>query len=185
MHRRDVSPGLGDDGVVSVEGILEHLRQWREESQASIESLQACRQEVEAGSRQLESPQAVFEYIDFFVGFFGRAVADIDQIVIELPQGLKAGHLDALRQIASNAAVEQRRCLMFRDKWINRPLPYEQVRPLLNRISNETRDQLAAYRDLTLAASRLAALSGPFPAPGPPPAKTLGRRDLFNRLFGK
>ena len=180
MHRRDVSPELADET-----GILEHLRQWREESQASIESLQACRQDVETGSRQLESPQAVFEYIDFFVGFIGRVVVDIEQVVTELPQGLKAGHLDALRQIASNAAAEQRRCLMFRDKWINRPLPYEQVRPLLNRISNETRDQLADYRDLTLAATRLAALAGPLPAPEPPPAKTMGRRALFNRLFGK
>lgn len=180
MHRRDVSPELADEA-----GILEHLGQWREESQASLESLQARRQEVETGSRQLESPQAVFEYIDFFVGFIGRAVADIEQVVNELPQGLKAGHLDALRQIASNAAAEQRRCLMFRDKWINRPLPYEQVRPLLNRISNETRDQLADYRDLTLAATRLAALAGPLPVPEPPPAKTMGRRALFNRFFGK
>lgn len=180
MHRRDVSPELADET-----GILEHLRQWREESQASIESLQACRQEVETGSRQLESPQAVFEYLDFFVGFIGRVVVDIEQVVTELPQGLKAGHLDALRQIASNAAAEQRRCLMFRDKWINRPLPYEQVRPLLNRISNETRDQLADYRELTLAATRLAALAGPLPASEPPPAKTMGRRALFNRLFGK
>ena len=68
---------------------------------------------------------------------------------------------------------------------INRPLPYEQERPLLNRISNETRDQLADYRELTLAATRLAALAGPLSAPEPPPAKTMGRRALFNRLFGK
>jgi hypothetical protein len=170
---------------VSVEDILVHLRRWREDSQGTIESLQACRQEVEQGSRQFESPQAALEYIDFFIGFVGRAVADIDLVVAEIPQGIKATHLDALRQIASNAAAEQRRCLMFRDKWINRPLPYEQVRPLLNRISNETRDQLADYRDLTLAVSRLAATAGPLPAPEPPPARTIGRRALFNRLFGK
>lgn len=185
MNRHDLSPALDDEAVVSVEDVLEHLRRWRDESQASIESLQACRQEVEAGSRQFESPQAIFEYVDFFVGFIGRAMSDLERVATELPGGLLAGHLDALRQIASNAAAEQRRCLMFRDKWINRPLPYEQVRPLLNRVSNETRDQLADYRDLTLAASRLAALSGPLPAPEPPPSKTLGRRALFNRLFGK
>jgi hypothetical protein len=182
MPTRDFGPALDGDAPVSIEDILAHLQRWRAGSQSAVESLLACRQEVEAGSRQFESPQAAFEYIDFFVGFVQRAAADIELVVAELPHGVKATHLDTLRQIASNAAVEQRRCLMFRDKWINRPLPYEQVRPLLNRISNETRDQLADYRDLTLAASRLAAVVGPL---APPPAKTMGRRALFNRLFGK
>jgi hypothetical protein len=182
MPTRDGGPAPDEDGPVSIEDVLAHLQRWRPESESAVESLMACRREVEAGSRQFESPQAAFEYIDFFVGFVERAAADIELVVGELPRGVKATHVDTLRQIASNAAAEQRRCLMFRDKWINRPLPYEQVRPLLNRISNETRDQLAAYRDLALAASRLAAVVGTLP---PAPAKTLGRRALFNRLFGK
>lgn len=182
MPTRDGGPAPDADGPVSIEDILAHLQRWRPESESAVESLRACRQEVEVASRQFESPQAALEYIDFFVGFVERAAADIELVVNELPRGVSQTHLDTLRQIASNAAAEQRRCLMFRDKWINRPLPYEQVRPLLNRISNETRDQLAAYRDLGLAASRLAALVGTLP---PAPAKTLGRRALFNRLFGK
>ena len=182
MSTQDLNPS---DDLVPVETIVSDLQRWRENSQSTIESLAACRLEVEAGSRQFESPQAALEYIDFFVGFIGRAAAEIDIVVAEVPRGVTTAQLDALRQIASNAAAEQRRCLMFRDKWINRPLPYEQIRPLLNRISNETRDQLADYRDLTLAASRLEAAAGPVPTPEPSPARTMGRRALFNRLFGK
>ena len=71
---------------------------------------------------------------------------------------------------------------MFRDKWINRPLPYEQVRPLLNQISSETRDQLADYRELH--ARRLAS-RGSSPVPEPARADDRpgrsDRRALFNR----
>ena len=69
-------------------------------------------------------------------------------------QGVRDAHTSTrLRQIASNSAAEQRRCLMFRDKWINKPLPHERMRPLLNDISVTTRDQLTAFRDLTNAAA--------------------------------
>jgi hypothetical protein len=188
-RRRDLSPAITDEQL-DVNGIQEHLRAWREESRSTIESLAACRRQAEDERRQLEGPQAVVEYIDFFTDFFGRAAGELDQISAELPQGFKQEHVDRLRQIASNAALEQRRCLLFRDKWINRPLPYEQMRPLLNRVSNETRDQLEDYRELITAAARLAALAGPRAVEAsqsdePLKGRAVGRRALFNRLFGK
>ena len=181
MSTQDLNPS---DDLVPVETIVGDLQRWRENSQATIESLAACRLEVEAGSRQFESPQAALEYIDFFVGFIGRAAAEIDIVVAEVPQGVTTAHLDALRQIASNAAAEQRRCLMFRDKWINRPLPYEDVRPLLNEISNGVRDGLDACRQLSALADDLAAT---FPAadPASPDARALDRRALFTKWFGR
>ena len=180
MSTQDLNPS---DDLVPVETIVGELQRWRESSQAAIESLAACRLEVEAGSRQFESPQAALEYIDFFVGFIGRAAAEIDIVVAEAPQGVTTAHLDALRQIASNAAAEQRRCLMFRDKWINRPLPYEQMRPLLNQLSVDTRDQLTAYRNLNGVADVLQSTIGGEPKPGD--SDKLDRRALFTRWFGK
>ena len=88
-------------------------------------------------------------------------------------------------QVASNAAVEQRRCLQFRDKWINRPLPYEDVRPMLTDIVNTAAHRLIDYRDVNPIADDLEALARLIrPAPkeetGP-----LDRRQLFIKWFGR
>ena len=114
---------------------------------------------------------------------FDDGAAELERVIEELHDGVKREHLDTLRQIASNGAVEQRRCVMFRDKWINRPLPYEQVRGLLNQISVDSRDQLTAYRSLSHAADRLQAMAGADPKPRD--LDRLGRRALFTRWFGK
>ncbi len=171
-----------------LEDVLEHLRLWKSETLATIEALRSSCEEVEQHARQLENPRAVGEYIDFFVDLFDRWAADFERFILEVPLKIEREHIDALRQIASNSAVEQRRCVVFRDKWINKILPFEQMRPLLDEISLLTRDQLSDYRELNLAAARLETLGGSGPQPanaGSSADHTLGRRDLFNRLFKK
>jgi hypothetical protein len=169
--------------MTDLDDILEHLRRLRAESLEAADALREARQQVEEQSQKLESPRAVFEYIDFFAGMFADGAADLERVISELPADVTNAHLEALRQLASNAALEQRRCLMFRDKWINRPLPYEQVRPLLNQISVDSRDQLTAYKSLTHAVERLQKLSGAEPPVDE--GDKLDRRALFTRWFGK
>ena len=169
--------------ITELDDILEHLRRTRAESLETIDLLRASREKAEAQSAQLESPKAILEYIDFFMRMFDEAAAELERMIEELHEGITRDHLDRLRQIASNGAVEQRRCLIFRDKWINRPLPYEQMRALLNQISVDSRDQLTAYRSLSTTADRLQKRSGGDPKP--PDSDKLGRRALFTRWFGK
>lgn len=154
----------------------------RADAVTTLEQLQGYRQQVERDTASLENPRAVLEYIDFFVDMVGRAVAECERVAAHLPHGVLREHIDALRQMASNSAAEQRRCLTFRDKWINKPLPEERMRPLLNDISVTTRDQLTAFRDLNDAASRLEELLKPLPSP-PDDKKGFDRRALFTRLF--
>ena len=92
-------------------------------------------------------PDAALEYIDFFTDVFSRAAADLERVVAEVPQGVQRAHVDMLRQIASNAAAEQRRCLLFRDKWISRPLPYEQI----GRCSTRSRRTRATNSTITVS----------------------------------
>ena len=165
-----------------LDDLLPRLAAWRDETRASVAALNALRQRSEENARKLESPPAVLEFIDFFSGFFTEAAATLERIGTELEQGPKPAHAEALRQLASNAAVEQRRCLKFRDKWINRPLPYEDVRPLLTEIPTQTGDRLAAYRDLTRAADVLDALIGPTHG-SPEDGRVLDRRALFTKWF--
>jgi hypothetical protein len=186
MSRRgDPGPRFDAATATSADEVAAHQREWRADTLDTIEALGALRQRAQEASRQLENPTAVSEYIDFFADLFARAAADLERVAADLARNGPPGDLDALRQIASNAAVEQRRCLVFRDKWINRPLPFEQVRPLLNEISTTTRDQLADYRDLTEAAVRLRALAPPAPPDAGHRIESRSRRELFTRWFGR
>lgn len=178
-----LKPTLIPEAALSIDEIVGHLQLWRTDTLAAIDALAAARSAVIESSRQLESPQAVLEHVDVFSELFVRTAADLGQLIVQLPRRVDREQADALAQIASNAAAEDRRCLGFRDKWINRPLPYEQVRPLLNRISTEVSRQLADHRELRHLAARLRALA----AGGVPPRSTsgLGRRELFTRLLGR
>jgi hypothetical protein len=182
--RSGISPPLGGDSIMLVDDILEHLRAWNADTRETIESLRVARQGVEERARQFESSDAALEYIAFFTDVFSRTAADLERVVAEVPQGVRQAHVDLLRQIASNAAAEQRRCLLFRDKWISRPLPYEQIRPLLSQIAADTRDQLDDYGELKNAAARLEGLAGP-EAGERDEGRTLDRRALFTRWFGR
>ena len=184
-RRRDLSPGLGEDSNVSLDDVLQHLQLWKTETLATIEALRSYREEVEQNASRLEHPRAAIEYIDFFADLFGRWAADFDGILADPPDAIRGNHIDTLRQIASNSAAERRRCVSFRDKWINKILSDERMRPLLDGISVITRDQLTDYRDLTVAAARLAALAGPAEGQTEQGAResAIGRRELFNKLF--
>lgn len=183
LQRPALMPTLSGGDEVTQEHVVAHVRQWQADTDATRATLQALRQQVEETSRQLENPKAAFEYLDFFDGFFSRASEELAAIATALPGGFTPAHADALRQLASNAAAESRRTVVFRDKWVNKPLPYERTRPMLTQIANDVRDQLQDYREMTQAAARLTALN---PPPAPPPSELtpegLGRRELFSKL---
>jgi hypothetical protein len=180
MRRPQLTPGLTDVTEQTLDVVLEHLRLWRADTAETVEALRSHRREIDGVHTRLESPGAVYEYVDFFESTFAKLVADLDRILEELAGGLRRRPVSALRQMAGTAAIEQRRCLQFRDKWVNRPLPYEQVRPLLTRIASITQDQLSDYEDMTSAAAWLASLSGEGAVKG---RDIIGRRELFSRLL--
>ena len=160
------------------------LERWRDDAHAAVDGLASFRQRAEESSRHLESPPGVLQFIDFFAMFFADAAVVFERVRAELEQPPQTVHAEALRQTASNAALEQRRCLQFRDKWINRPLPYEDVRPLLTEIVNATANRLATYRDLTPIADELDVLVRLI-HPAPEERRPLARRQLFTKWFGR
>jgi hypothetical protein len=165
---------------MTIETLMEELRARHEGAGRAAAALRELAAQVEASAKQLENPNAAREYIGFFADFFDRAAAELQQIAGQLAEGLQRAHVDVLRQIGNNSAAEQRRAGMFRDKWINRPLPYETVRPMLTAISNTSRDEIAALRTLVETAAAIEPSVGEA-AQGD--AGALGRRQLFTRLF--
>lgn len=160
------------------------LEQWQGEAQAAVDSFATLRQRTEQSSQRLESPQGILQFIDFFSTFFADAAAVFERIKAEVAQAPQAGHAEALRQVTSNAALEQRRCLQFRDKWINRPLPYEDVRPMLTEIVNAAANRLTAYYELTPIANELDSLARLIQPPAQD-GRPLDRRQLFTKWFGR
>jgi hypothetical protein len=173
-----VTPEPGSPVARAIASLLER----RADAATTLELLDTCRLRVAADSSALENPKAVLEYLDFFIGLVTGAAEECARIAGELDRAPGPAHSAALRQIASSCALEQRRCLLFRDKWINKPLPHERMRPLLNEISVVTRDQLTAFRDLDNIA---AGVDEALQAEGTPEEarKGLDRRALLTRLF--
>jgi hypothetical protein len=170
----------------SIEQAIDALRHRYADAVTTLELLLGYRPQVEAGASALENPDAVLEYVDFFADFVARVGDECARIANELGHAPVRAHAETLGQIAGQCAAEQRRCLLFRDKWINKPLPDERMRPLLNEISVATRDQLTAFRDLQNIAARIDELAKAHPHATPPAArKGLGRRQLFSRLLGR
>jgi hypothetical protein len=187
MRRPALQPSLDAAGIV-LEAIVEHVRVWQADTLETIEKLRGCRMEVEEKQKHLESPQAALQFADFFADFFLRRAADFDRVLEQLEAGVISGQAEALAQIGAASAAEERRCLSFRDKWLNRPLPYEDVRPVLDRLSAAARDQLHDYRELRKAAAHIRPPEppeppGPEPDQGPDGGGGIDRRELFTRLF--
>lgn len=170
-----------NDEEPTIERVIDQLRRLQSDTNGVLESLENDRRQIELNAAQLEGPSAALDYIDFFAGFFTHVSKECGRVAGELPEELGRPHLDILRQMANNAAAEERRCLQFRDKWINKPLAWETMRPLLNTISLVTRDQLVAFRALNDLATELEKLA---PAQDVrDESKTLDRRALLTRLF--
>ena len=168
----------------TVEDVREQLRRARGETLEGVDLLHNHRQHVASQFAIFENPKAVLEYLDTFIEMFGAIAADLARLDADLEQRVSAEQAASLRQIASNASVEQQRCLQFRDTCINKPLPNESVRALLNQISNDTRDQLLSFRNLNVAAAHIDALFGAEPEPHAE-GRAFDRRSLFTRFLPK
>jgi hypothetical protein len=166
---------------MTIDEVIALLAERRAQAVQAVDRIRAYRQQVDEGARQLENPRAAVEFADFFIDFLARAVSGLEEIAGELAVGVRRPQIDALRQLASNAAAEQRRCLVFRDRCINKPLPYEQMRPLLSGLSTSARDELDALRQLSAAAAALEPLVQA--GASEEDSRSFDRRALFTRLF--
>jgi hypothetical protein len=199
LKRPTLVPPIDTPGLI-LAGVLEHVRFWQADTLATADTMRSARAQVDELAARMESPQAAQQFIDELADFFVRLAADFDRVLEQLEAEVTAGQGEALLGIAATAAAREPQVLAFRDKWVNRPLPYEDVRPLLNQISIAPRDQLLDYHRLREAAAQLQPPPPAAPAPEPsaaapaemPPSprqkpgedeRAIGRRDLLAKFF--
>jgi len=159
--------------VITPGEVRQQLATLSNQTLETIAVLKGERQEIDEHAG-LDSATAACAYLDFFSDAFRVLASELDRICIEISAGVECDYAAALRQLASRALNDERRCLEFRDEWISTRLPHEQIHQLLDRISFDTYDQLLAYRRLNQIAEKLESA----PASG-----SIDRRALFTRLF--
>jgi hypothetical protein len=159
--------------------VADDLRRWSADAVRAAEALRSFRQRVEEQGDRLESPRAALEFIDFFTRFFTRFAAEFDRVIAGVETGIRPAEADAIRRLALASEAEARQCMLFSDKWISKPLPYEDMRPLLAAIHREVRDRLVDFRALADFAARLETMAATDPS-----TTRYDRRAFWSRLAG-
>ena len=91
--------------------ILERLGARKADALTTLEMLRAQRARVVDESAKFESPQAILEYLDFFIPAFVEVVREIERIAAAIPGKVLRSHVDVLRDIASYCRISDHFCI--------------------------------------------------------------------------
>lgn len=162
-YERHYLAGWTDYTGVSLEDIVRHLGDWANSTRDTIDRLKGYRRRTTESAALLENPIEVLGYLDFFIDLFGRYLADIERLLIEIPSGVTEAHLQIVDQIYRSVKREDDGTVQFKNDWVYKTLPHEEMRPLLDNIYGETRNMLVDYRDLSNLVPRLKTFVGAHP----------------------
>jgi hypothetical protein len=157
--------------------LLEQLGARRNEISSAVDALRLCEERVRDNSGLLESPRAAAQYLTTFINLLTAVVDGVNGVVIGGEAASPRVVADTLRRLAARAEAEETRCREFSDKWVQKPLPFETVRPLLTQMVSIVRHQLGRVRALEDVANRIESS-----APPDPDAGRFDRRTLFSRF---
>ncbi len=152
--------GWTDYTGVSLEDICHHLREWEKLTRDTIGQLEKYRAAAKAKAALLESHREVISYINFFIDLFSRYLSDIQRLLQELPSGATEAHVEIVRQLYLSSKNEDRVAIQFKNDWVHKALPHEEMRPLLDNIYGYTRNVLVNYSDLSNLVPRLKTFIG-------------------------
>ena len=153
--QRHFLAGWTDYTGVGLKDICDHLREWHAYTQDAISALEKCGVEVDKNAHLLQNPREIRRYIAFFLDLFWRYLGDLERLLRELPSGVRQRHVEMVMQIYRSSELEQDHCIKFKNDFIEKSLPDEEVRLLLDEIYKESRQQLIDFADFSNLAPRL------------------------------
>lgn len=159
-YERHYLAGFTDYTGVSLVDICRHLQEWEKVTNNTISQLEKYRAIVNSKSELLENSREVLAYINFFTNLFSRYLSDIQRLVREVPSGVTEAHIEMVSQLYRSSEIEDHVAVRFKNKWIEKLLPHEEMRPLLDDVYAETRGMLIDYKDLCNLAPRLKTFVG-------------------------
>ncbi len=148
---------------VSMDVILAHLRDWRDETVRSIEALTHLHGEAERHREQLSWPDDILAYVTFFIDLLERYVGDFDRLLAEMPRLVTAAHVEIVQQIYNSASHEEEHCLRFKRDHISHQIKDEGLRWLVDDIYEQSRSMMIDYHDLSNLVPRLRTFVGTAP----------------------
>lgn len=147
----------------SIDVILAHLRDWRDETARCIEALKHLQEETERYRQQLNRANGIVTYITYFLDLLERYLGDFDRLLAELPRLVTAAHVDIVQQIYDRAASEEEKCVRFSQDHIDCEMKDEALRWLVDDIYKQSRGMLIDYHDLSNLVPRLRTFVGTAP----------------------
>jgi diguanylate cyclase (GGDEF)-like protein len=155
--------GMTDYTGVSMDVVLAHLRDWRDETAGCIEALKHLEGEVERHRDQLDRPNDIITHVRFSIDLFGRYLGDFDRLLVELPRFVTAAHVEIVQQIYDSASHEEEHCVRFSRDHIDRQMKDEALRWLVDQIYQQSRSMMIDYQDLSNLVPRLRTFVGTAP----------------------
>lgn len=163
VRKRSLMAGMTDYTGVSLDVILAHLRDWRDETAECIETLSHLQGEVERHRQQLNRSGDIIAYVSFFNDLFGRYLGDFDRLLTELPRLVTAAHVEIVQQIYDSASHEEEYSVRFKSDHIEGQMKNEGLRWLVDDIYKQSRGMVSDYRDLSNLVPRLRTFVGAAP----------------------
>lgn len=190
-YKRSILEGMTDYTGVSLEDILSHFCDWLKNTSKTIELLESYASKVEENGALLENPEEVLSFVNFFINLFIRYKNDFETLVKEMQEGVLEAHIEIVKQLYKSSELEENHTIRFKNDWVYKSLPHEEMRPLLDDIYANTRGLLVDYRDLSNVIPRLKTFIRPSTKPEEVLTDFLLKPSMFgvgvdlNRLLAK
>jgi len=159
-HERSIFAGMTDYTGVDLDTIIEHLKEWKEYTDETIENLEKYLALVRKNWDRLDGSGDIEDYLTFFIYIFQRYSFDFTRLINELPLEIERRHVNILEQTFQKSEFEKNLCVLFKNNHIERSLKDESLRSLLDVIYADTRDMIIDYEDLSNLANRLKTFVG-------------------------
>ena len=181
-RERSYLAGLSDFTGVDLEGLIEHLRDWRANTEDTIRLLQLALAEVEKHEEDFSAHvfREVLGFAHHMIDTFTRYIEDFDRLIKELPDEVAERHIAIIDQLYQDSKAQERLCVSFKRDAYEGVHAHCEMIPLTTRVYAISRDMMIDYSDLSNINHRLKTYLGHRRAT----AKGLDALELKPNIFG-
>ncbi len=140
---------------VPLKDIYEHLKDWRESTNALLHNLNEHKSNVIQHKEKIYRANVIISFINGSIDLFSRFLSDFDRLIAEIPDQVTNAHIEIISQILRRSEFHEKSCVQFKYDHIEESLLDESMRPLLDAIYADTRDEIIDYSDLSNVIPRL------------------------------
>lgn len=146
--------------VASISDIIQYLSIMINDCHKVCQNLHSYKKEVEENRRNLDDPDDILDYIEFFLAAIKSYSNEIERLSINLKSSVTEQHVISLQRLSDDSKDLYLYCNGFRVYHISRTLKEEKLRYLVDRIHSETASLVYGFRMCGRIKMRLEVLVG-------------------------